>query len=629
MTSLIEIGLSNVVAALMLALLALVVGFTRVRPAVVHALWLLVLLKLITPPLVRLPIPWPTPSQSESLSAVQLEEPISLELEDEEWWFDEAELVDAHSLLVEEDSTSLRLDAVKSRQREISSSSTAWSLKERLGGIWLTGSVAWFSIAGYRLWCFGWLLRLGKPAHSSLLRRVQRLAKRVELCYMPHVCVIPGRLAPLIWSIGRPRLILPEGLEEQVGSEGLDTLLLHELSHLKRGDHWIRWLEFVVLGLYWWLPVAWYARRELREAEEQCCDAWVVRSMPEARRLYAAALVEALDFLSQPVSATPPLASALGQVADLKRRLVLIMRGTTPHTLGRPASLAMFGLACFLLPLVPRWSQAQVVEVEVEQNEKRVEKREREDDALREEIRRSKEEIAALARKLVERQRVETERNRDREIEEIQNEIRRRKVEIENLSKKLAERARDSAEAVRKKVEEKRILVPPDRRTTIIEIDGELKGEMVEEIVKLIKQRLPEGNRKVSVRPGSTPMLGIIYRDDKDKKTVISPKPAYIQRDGKWIEIYLQPGEVIRPVRPEDPSRTPPTPPRAQEARRGEPAASPLPSPGLSGPGPRQEERLQKLERNLETVLRELEMMRREMRGRDKEDGKPSRRQER
>src|ERR1700732_3715872 len=59
MPVLLEIGLTNAVLA---ALLALVVfGLTRIcrRAPVVHALWLLVLIKLITPPLVSCPLAWP------------------------------------------------------------------------------------------------------------------------------------------------------------------------------------------------------------------------------------------------------------------------------------------------------------------------------------------------------------------------------------------------------------------------------------------------------------------------------------------------------------------------------------------------------------------------------------------
>ena len=57
MTDLIfQIGLSNVLVSLALAVTALVVGAVTRRPHPVHLLWLLVLVKLMTPPVVTIPV---------------------------------------------------------------------------------------------------------------------------------------------------------------------------------------------------------------------------------------------------------------------------------------------------------------------------------------------------------------------------------------------------------------------------------------------------------------------------------------------------------------------------------------------------------------------------------------------
>jgi hypothetical protein len=55
--SLLEIGLANALFAGMLALAAVLAGRFSRRPALVHSLWVLVLIKLITPP-VWIPVPW-------------------------------------------------------------------------------------------------------------------------------------------------------------------------------------------------------------------------------------------------------------------------------------------------------------------------------------------------------------------------------------------------------------------------------------------------------------------------------------------------------------------------------------------------------------------------------------------
>ena len=227
-------------------------------------------------------------------------------------------------------------------------------------GVWLAGAAAWYALAVCRLRRFRRLLRHAAPAPELLRQRTQRLAEKMGLRRCPTVWLIPGRVAPMLWAAGgRPRILFPSELLGRVGVEQQNALLVHELAHLRRRDHWVRWLEFAAAGLYWWHPVLWFARRELREAEEHCCDAWVTATLPGAGKAYAAALLETLDFLSDAPPAVPLLASGVGRVADLKRRLTMIMRGTTPKALGWRGGLTVLGLGALLLPLLPASAQAQ------------------------------------------------------------------------------------------------------------------------------------------------------------------------------------------------------------------------------------------------------------------------------
>jgi WD40 repeat protein/beta-lactamase regulating signal transducer with metallopeptidase domain len=223
--------------------------------------------------------------------------------------------------------------------------------------LWLTGTVVWLVLATWSIGRFRRLLRYARPASHDVRRLAQTMAQRLGLKDVPEIIQTPGAVSPLLWWMGgKAWLLVPRDLFGRLSEVEQATLLAHELAHLRRRDHWVRGLELVVTGLYWWHPVVWWARHELREAEEQCCDAWVLRVLPAAARDYANALLETVDFLSRSHLALPSAASGIGHVPLLRRRLTMIMRGTTPYALSKASLLAILGLAV-LLPVRPTWAE--------------------------------------------------------------------------------------------------------------------------------------------------------------------------------------------------------------------------------------------------------------------------------
>jgi beta-lactamase regulating signal transducer with metallopeptidase domain len=233
----------------------------------------------------------------------------------------------------------------------------AWTWQEVLVASWLAGALLWWALAAARLRRFGRLLRQARPAPAAVAESLRRMAGRMGLRRCPGAWLLPAPVSPLLLAVGRtPRVLLPEALWPRLTAGQRDAILAHELAHLRRGDHWVRRLELLVMGLYWWFPLAWYARRRLQEAEEQCCDAYVVRTLPGSAADYAAALVETLAFVSARPLPLPASASGATQVPMLKRRLTMIMRDTPPVRLGPLGLLAVLG-AAVLLPLLPTWAQ--------------------------------------------------------------------------------------------------------------------------------------------------------------------------------------------------------------------------------------------------------------------------------
>ncbi len=344
MESLLSLALSNAIVATLLAVM--VTGLARLlrrRPTVVHGLWLLVLLKLLTPPLIPLSITWsrtgdalPSAVESPPPSFTEAEEPAT-------------SLPGAH-----EESVS-----TQSEPSPAPVAATAfWEPAILL--VWLSGSLAWSALAGVRLLRFHRLLREANAAPDSVQQQGRHLAALLGVRRCPPVLLVAAPLSPMLWALGfSPRLLVPADLWARLHAEQRDTLLAHELAHLRRGDHWVRRLEFIVLGLYWWHPIVWWARRRLQEAEEECCDAYVVAVLPDAASAYASVLVETVAFLSQ--TRMPALlgGSGAGQVPLLKRRLTMILTENLSRNSSRAGFWAVLSVGAFLLPLTPGAAQTE------------------------------------------------------------------------------------------------------------------------------------------------------------------------------------------------------------------------------------------------------------------------------
>jgi WD40 repeat protein/beta-lactamase regulating signal transducer with metallopeptidase domain len=235
-------------------------------------------------------------------------------------------------------------------------------------GIWLAGSLFWALIAALRVVYFRHLIRQSQPAPNSLKMQVRDLTEQLRMSQVPEVRLLPGTFSPMLWAGGRkPLLLFPRELLGRMDDDARSTLLLHELAHMRRGDHWVRYVELLTFCLYWWNPVVWLARREIHRAEEECCDALVVKNAKGGGRLYATALLDTLDFLAdargatggRAASATPPLASGIGHVAFIRHRLKKILAGSVAGELSTPSRVAVLALAVVLLPMLPTFARQQ------------------------------------------------------------------------------------------------------------------------------------------------------------------------------------------------------------------------------------------------------------------------------
>ncbi|MHC4398509.1 MAG: M56 family metallopeptidase [Planctomycetota bacterium] len=336
---LLEATLSNAVIATAMALAVVAMArFLRHRPAVVHVMWVIVLLKLVTPPLVSVPVKFGWEARPASPgSAVEFPGEVPM---------------GTIEALSESDVAALTTELERMRAARELQSTTASELWLAVLILWLVATVVWTLFAAVRIARFSWLLRAARPCGHDVAAVASRTARRLGLRKTPAIVIVDARIPPLVWHAGRAaRIVLPSDFVSKWNREQLELLLAHELAHVKRGDHLVRWFTLAVLAVCWWHPVAWWAVRRLRVAEEQCCDAMVVAASPSRAHDYAETLLETLDVLAARRSPPPVLASGIGSGGSLKRRCEMIVGGQTKFRTGRIAGVLLLLAAIAVLPL--------------------------------------------------------------------------------------------------------------------------------------------------------------------------------------------------------------------------------------------------------------------------------------
>jgi beta-lactamase regulating signal transducer with metallopeptidase domain len=332
-------ALSNAVLATGLAIVvAVVTRFVR-RPETVALLWLLVLVKLVAPPL--LSVPWAHSGSTVVLERLASSSPRELVLGRQT--LDSAVLVpigSGHTHILGAGSLFGRLGR------------TVQDNAERIFFAWAAGSAVWFGLALFRIVRFVRVLRGAPVATVEIQNEVRQLAYRMDLRRHPEVRLTNCRMAPLVWAlVGKPTLLVPVELLQHLTAPQRTTVFAHELAHLKRRDDLVSWFELVALGLFWWHPVAWWARHKRSQAEELCCDAEVITLSPGHARSYAEALLAAIDFISEGPTAHPIAASALSDTGLLRERLERILAANERHRMNRPARFAILTVGLAILPL--------------------------------------------------------------------------------------------------------------------------------------------------------------------------------------------------------------------------------------------------------------------------------------
>ncbi len=143
--------------------------------------------------------------------------------------------------------------------------------------VWMAGATLLLlrSVGG---WCLAW--RRSRAGQGALL--FVREGVRIYESAMVRV--------PQVFGWLRPVVLVPVCALMGLTPEQLESLIAHELAHVRRYDYLVNLLQTVVENLLFYHPAVWWVSSRMRKYREECCDEAAVEACGD-RVLYSTALL--------------------------------------------------------------------------------------------------------------------------------------------------------------------------------------------------------------------------------------------------------------------------------------------------------------------------------------------------
>lgn len=144
--------------------------------------------------------------------------------------------------------------------------------------LWIFGVFAVLSYWGWARWRLARRLRQGRTVPCArVTARLREWQWRLGLHQDIDLVVTPEAIAPGVWRVWKPCVILPTRLLAELSDDELDLVLLHELAHVAQRDNLHRFLLRLLAAVFWFHPLVWRLQHHLMAEREMLCDELVLR----------------------------------------------------------------------------------------------------------------------------------------------------------------------------------------------------------------------------------------------------------------------------------------------------------------------------------------------------------------
>ena len=159
-------------------------------------------------------------------------------------------------------------------------------------------------------------------------------------------------MSPAVCGLFRPVILLPQSLVQKLPPAQLRAVLLHELTHLRRGDVWINCAQALVQIVYWWHPLLWLANARTRSVREEAVDDAVMLALRDDAEAYAPTLLEVAKLAFSRPLASLGLVGILESRSALRQRIERLVDFRAPRKAGLTI-MSLLGICIFSAVALP------------------------------------------------------------------------------------------------------------------------------------------------------------------------------------------------------------------------------------------------------------------------------------
>ncbi len=181
----------------------------------------------------------------------------------------------------------------------------------------------------------------GTEEHRGIHRRIR-------------ICVSDKVRVPTAVGFVRPMVVIPSWAIEQLSAAELESVVLHEVAHLRRWDDWSNLTQKVIRALFFFHPAVWWIDNRLTLEREMACDDLVLAQTSDPRA-YAECLVALAEknFFRRGLAMAQ---AAVGRIKHMSLRVARILEHQPGLTTGswKPAAALLATVSAVAVVAIAR-----------------------------------------------------------------------------------------------------------------------------------------------------------------------------------------------------------------------------------------------------------------------------------